>query len=48
MNIRDVYNAKAIALVQTEVASNRIPYLGEGLVPAKKKLGLDLIWIKTS
>ena len=48
MNIRDVYNAKAIALVQTEVASNRIPYLGEGLFPAKKKMGLDLKWIKTS
>lgn len=48
MNIRDVYNAKAIALVQTEVASNRIPYLGEGLFPVKKKMGLDLKWIKTS
>ena len=48
MNIRDVYNAKAIALVQTEVASNRIPYLVEGLFPAKKKMGLDLKWIKTS
>lgn len=48
MNIRDAYNAKAIALVQTEVASNRIPYLGEGLFPAKKKMGLDLKWIKTS
>ncbi len=48
MNIRDVYNAKAIALVQTEVASNRIPYLGEGLFPAKKKMGLDLKWVKTS
>lgn len=48
MNIRDVYSAKAIALVQTEVASNRTPYLGEGLFPAKKKMGLDLKWIKTS
>jgi hypothetical protein len=48
MKIRDVYSAKAIALVQTEVASNRIPYLGEGLFPAKKKMGLDLKWIKTS
>lgn len=48
MNIRDVYNAKAIAIVQTEVASNRISYLGEGLFPAKKKMGLDLKWIKTS
>lgn len=48
MNIRDAYNAKAIALVQTEVASNKIAYLGAGLFPAKKKMGLDLKWIKTS
>ncbi len=48
MNIRDAYNAKAIALVNTEVASNKIPYLGSGLFPAKKKMGLDLKWIKTS
>lgn len=48
MKITDVYSAKAVALVQTEVASNRIPYLGEGLFPAKKKMGLDLKWIKTS
>lgn len=48
MNIRDVYSAKAIALVQTEVASNRKRYIGEGLFPAKKKMGLDLKWIKTS
>lgn len=48
MNIRDAYNSKAIALVQTEVASNKIAYLGAGLFPAKKKMGLDLKWIKTS
>lgn len=48
MNIRDIYNSKAIALVQTEVASNKIAYLGAGLFPAKKKMGLDLKWIKTS
>ena len=48
MNIRDAYNASAIALVNTEVASNKIAYLGSGLFPAKKKMGLDLKWIKTS
>ena len=48
MNIRDAYNSKAIALVHTEVASNKIAYLGAGLFPAKKKMGLDLKWIKTS
>lgn len=48
MKITDVYSAKAVALVQTEVASNRKRYIGEGLFPAKKKMGLDLKWIKTS
>lgn len=48
MKIIDVYSAKAVALVQTEVASNRKRYIGEGLFPAKKKMGLDLKWIKTS
>jgi len=48
MNIRDAFNSKAIALVTEEVASNKVPYLGEGLFPAKKKMGLDLKWIKTS
>lgn len=48
MNIRDAYNASAIASVHSEVASNKIAYLGAGLFPAKKKMGLDLKWIKTS
>lgn len=48
MNIRDVYTSAAIAQVNTEAGSNKIPYLGEGLFPAKKKMGLDLKWIKTS
>lgn len=48
MRITDVYNSKAVAIVQNEVASNAIPYLGEGLFPSKKKMGLDLKWIKTS
>lgn len=48
MNIREAYNAKTIASVHSEVASNRIAYLGAGLFPAKKKMGLDLKWIKTS
>ena len=48
MNIRDVYSAKAIELIKKEEASNKIAYLGSGLFPAKKKMGLDLKWIKTS
>lgn len=48
MRMTDAYNSKAIAAVHEEVASNKIPYFGEGLFPAKKKAGLDLKWIKTS
>lgn len=48
MKITDAYNAKAIAIENKEVASNKIPFLGLGLFPAKKKMGLDLKWIKTS
>ncbi len=48
MNLRDLYNSKAIALRQTQVASNSKPYIGSVLFPNKKKMGLDLKWIKTS
>ena len=33
---------------RSENVSNRIPYLGEGLFPARKQAGLDLKWIKGS
>lgn len=46
MNLGDIFTANAIAINWNEVASNRVPYLGEGLFPAKKKMGLDLSWIK--
>lgn len=48
MRMTDVYSAKALASVFNEPASNKIPYLGEGLFPSKKKAGLDLKWVKTS
>ena len=46
MLVREIIDSKAIAIQRTEAASNKIPYLGEGLFPAKKKSGLDLKWIK--
>lgn len=46
MNITELISAHSIAAQFTEAASNAIPYLGEGLFPVKKKLGLDLKWIK--
>lgn len=45
-NVLDLVSAKALSTYWTETVSNRIPYLGEALFPAKKKLGLDLSWIK--
>ncbi len=46
MDINSIFEASVLAANYTEVASNRIPYLGEGLFPAAKKAGLDLKWIK--
>lgn len=46
MNITEIFTPKAIAMNWNEVYSNRLPYLGEGLFPSKKKMGLDLSWIK--
>ena len=46
MNMSAILTPRAIAAQYTEVASNRIPFLGEGLFPAAKKLGLDLSEIK--
>ena len=46
MNITDIFTPKAITMNWNEVYSNRLPYLGEDLFPAKKKMGLDLSWIK--
>ena len=46
MNLGDIFTSNAIAINWEETASNRIPYLGEGLCPAKKKMGLNLSWIK--
>lgn len=42
----ELVTAKAIAAYYEELASNRIPYLGEALFPADKKMGLKLEWIK--
>ena len=46
--LTEVFTAPAIAAVYNEAASNKIPYLGEGLFPSKQKSGLNLKWIKGS
>ena len=48
MKIRDIFSAAAIAIRHATAASNKQAYLGSGLFPPKKKMGLDLKWIKTS
>ena len=42
----DAFTAPAIAAIVNENASNRIPYLGEGLFPRIQKSGLELKWFK--
>lgn len=44
--IFDYVTAPALAAYVTNNPSNNIPYLGATLFPPKKKLGLDLAWIK--
>lgn len=46
MDIRNLFTPAAVAASWTEAASNRIPYVGEALFPARKKAGLDLSWIR--
>lgn len=47
MLVESVVDAKSIALVASQAASNQIPYLGLGFFPEEKKSGIDLRWIKT-
>lgn len=46
MNFREFFTPEAIAAQWEEAASNKTPYLGAGLFPARKKAGLDLSWLK--
>lgn len=47
MIISDIFNTQAIAAYFTESQSNRIPFLGEAYFPNKKKMGIDLKWLKS-
>ena len=48
MNITEIFTPKAIAMNWEEVYSNRLPYLGEGLFPAKKKRAWILVGSKAT
>ena len=46
MDILELFSPASVAAVWNENTSNRIPYAGEALFPAKKQAGLDISWIK--
>ncbi len=46
MNLREIFTPAAVAAHFTEVGSNQLPYLGASLFPSRKKMGLDLAWIR--
>ena len=46
MRFNDVFSARSLAFRLTNDPSNAIPYLGEAFFPRKKKMGIDLKWIK--
>ena len=48
MELTALFTPASISARWTEVASNRIPYVGESLFPARKQAGLDLSFIKGS
>ena len=48
MTIFEIVQAQSIASYWNELKQDRPPFLGETLFPNKKKLGLDLRWIKGS
>ena len=47
MLVNEVVDSSAIALVATETASNKTPYLGLNWCGEKKKSGLDLKYVLT-
>ena len=46
MRFNDVFTARSLAYRLTNDASNTIPFMGEAFFPVKKKMGIDLRWIK--
>lgn len=48
MSIFDLVTAPELTAYWEEMTKDRAPYLGETLFPSRKKLGLDLKWIKGS
>ena len=47
LQLHEVFNTQAIAAYASEAASNKIPFLGSAFFPNKKKMGIDLKWLRT-
>ena len=47
IQLSDVFSARAVAINRTEVESNKIPYMLKTWFPEKKRMGIDINWIKT-
>ena len=45
-SIYELVTANALSAYWTELNSNRLPYLGAALFPAKRMMGLKLSWIR--
>ena len=46
MRFNDIFTAQALAFRVSNDPSNNVPYMGESFFPARKKMGVDLKWIK--
>ena len=47
MRFNDIFSARSIAAMLTSDPTNAEPYVGEAFFPRKKKMGIDLKWIKS-
>lgn len=47
MQLSEIFDSQAVALNREEVESNRIQFVGEAFFPNRKKMGIDLKWIRT-
>ena len=46
MRFNDVFTARSLAYRLSADPSNAMPFVGEAFFPTKKKMGIDLRWIK--
>lgn len=46
MRFNDIFTARSLAYRLMEDPSNKIPYMGEAFFPVRRKMGVDLKWIK--